>query len=206
MKKSKKIILISFIVILLIIVLISLFSLIEKDNNFLETIQKKFSNQETSNEKNSENTNPSTTAGTSTSSGRSSGGSSGGGSSSGSSSSNPECVLKQINYALINPDKNLICNLEQEEICLNKTIECTITIENRDSSTTGIFGIQILFVEDGKSREEYFDSHFTEFSLGPSQENTITAVSNIQSSGKEGLANQEINCFYNTLEVPQKCA
>ena len=125
----------------------------------------------------------------------------------GSSSDSPsslECLLKQINYAMINPNKISTCNSQQGEICIDKTIGCSIEVENRDDKITGLFEIQILFIEEGKTKEDAIEFMNSEILLSPNSKQIITGSTNIQSSGEDGPANNQINCFYNTLKVPQK--
>lgn len=134
-----------------------------------------------------------------------SGGGSGGGSNEGTSSSN--CEIKQISYGLINPWKNVTCNQYQDEICIEKTITCARTVQNRDLELGGIFEIELFFIEYGiyeNILEQAFDSVKKSFNIAPLNSTKMEGTTTIQSTGINGTANKDINCFFNMLQVPYK--
>jgi len=114
------------------------------------------------------------------------------------------CQIKQITYSMINFNKSSVCNQQQENICIDKTVSCSIEVHNRDDGVQGFFEIELRFIKEGGEKEDAFEVKISEFSLSPETSKFVTGSTNIQSQGIDGLANQQINCFYNTLEVPQK--
>ncbi|GEM_PF-2911643 len=115
------------------------------------------------------------------------------------------CTMKQISYSIINLNKTSVCNQNQGSICVNKTVSCSIEINNRDDETSGFFEVKMSFLEKGKDREKDGFGHKTsKFLLGPGEKYLFEGSTSIQSTGEDGLANKEINCFYNTIEVPKK--
>lgn len=129
------------------------------------------------------------------------------GDSSGSSGSQSEstCSTKQISYSMENLNKISICNLNQSDICLDKTISCSIDIHNLDIETNGNFKMELIFLEKGKNKEiDGFDIKTSQLFVESLEYETFTDSTNIQSTGIDGLANKEISCFYNTIEVPVK--
>ena len=119
-------------------------------------------------------------------------------------SSGTECYEGQISYSITNFNVTSICNAYDEEICLDKTVICSIEIHNMDDDISGFFEIKLLFVEEGGNLENPIDEKTSRFFLEPQDYNLFEDSINIQSSGQGGLANKEITCFYSTLEVPKK--
>lgn len=138
--------------------------------------------------------------------GVSGGGGSGGGSSGGSSSpssSSLSCHPELISYSLENLWINDDCKNYNGEICIKKDINCSVVAKNRDDSG-GDFELIIYFVEEGKSKTDSFDSTSTRVFI-PAHENfSLQDLKTVESTGVEGLANQNLTCFFNTLEVPTK--
>ncbi len=132
-------------------------------------------------------------------------GSSGGsGGSSGGGSSSQNCIFKQISYSMINLNKTFVCNQFQGSICVDKTVTCSIVVENLDNEVNGFFDIKLIFLEEGKNQEYAFDSKTSRFFLNFGENHFFEDFTNIQSSGINGSANKNINCFFNTLEIPKK--
>lgn len=117
---------------------------------------------------------------------------------------NLDCRMRQISYSLINFNETTNCNQYQGEVCVDKTITCSIEIHNRDNEVGGVFELEFLFVEEGGNIGEPIERKTSEFFLEPLDYGVFEDSANIQSSGENGLANKEINCFYNTLKVPEK--
>lgn len=114
------------------------------------------------------------------------------------------CRMQQISYSLINFNETSNCNQYEGEICIDKTITCSIEIHNRDDEVRGIFELELLFVEEGGNRENPIERKTSEFFLEPLNYWIFEDSIDLQSSGEDGFANKEIDCFYNTLEVPEK--
>ncbi len=116
-----------------------------------------------------------------------------------------ECETTEISYSLIDLNKTQICNENQSEICINKTIECYVKIQNREEQTSGFFEVELRFIEEGEDEDNPIEIKSSRFSLHPKGEEIFEETITIQSSGIDGIANKNINCFYNAIEVPLKC-
>ncbi len=113
------------------------------------------------------------------------------------------CITKQISYSMINLNKTSTCNQYKEDICIDKTIECSIEVHNRDNEIAGFFEIELIFTEEGSNRENPFDSKTSRFFLEPGSYNIFKDSIDIQSTEQDGPANKNIICFFNTLKVPR---
>ena len=140
----------------------------------------------------------------STSSSSSSSSTGGGGGSSSSSSGDSECVREIIAYSLVNIKATPTCNFLQGSICTDKTVVCTTDVHNLDLISQGHFKIVAIFVEDGKISDQGFDSQSVELTIAPQDYTEFKRSTRITSEGEDGLANKQINCFFNTLENPYK--
>jgi len=129
------------------------------------------------------------------------GGSSGG---KGSESSQQTCSYNQISYSLIEPNKTTVCNEYQDNFCINKTITCYVKVNNRDQDVNGNFEIELIFLEKRKMQNDSFNPITSRFYLEALGKHTFGGSATINSTGEDGLANQDINCFYNTIKVPEK--
>lgn len=114
------------------------------------------------------------------------------------------CSNEQIVYSMIDFNKTSVCNEYSLGNCVDKTVACSVNVENKDSKLMGEFEIELIFVESKKLEEDAFDKKILTFSLGPGQTRKISDATRIQSAGQDGLANKEINCLFNTLKVPKK--
>lgn len=123
------------------------------------------------------------------------------------SQTNPDlesgCIIKQISYSMINLNKTSTCNQYQDDICIDKTTECSIEVHNRDNEIAGFFEIELIFIEEGSNKEIPLDSKTSKFFLAPRSYNTFKDSINIQSTEQDGPANKNIICLFNTLEVPK---
>jgi hypothetical protein len=202
-KTKKRMIIILIVIIVLVLSAIIFLSITKKDEikKKITEMKESSSTEETSEDLgiNTQNENEQTET--------NAGGGGGDGDSAGSSSqSTPSsnCQERQISYSMINPNKTSICNEYLGEICINKTTICSIEIENRDNEIGGLFKIEIIFVEKDLGRESGFYSEPLEYYIEPREKQIFEASTNIQSTGEEGLANKEINCFYTTKEIPKE--
>jgi hypothetical protein len=160
--------------------------------------------QETSESYNNlpENSDPHQSPGASSSSSSSSGGSSSSSSSSGSGggeSSEQTCKTRLLRYSIITTGQTETCNEYNEEYCINKTVFCSAIIKN-DDADYGEFEIGLVFVPEKKSKEtDGFNRQTTRYLLASQEEVIMSGTAQINSIEEDGLANQRINCFFNTL-------
>jgi len=113
------------------------------------------------------------------------------------------CQQQQISYSISNINKVQICNfLDADNItCIDKSVECSVEVKNLDYQISGIFEIQLLYVLDGQGTDNFFDSTSSESEISPRQTKTFNGLIQISDPAK---ANEEINCFFQTLSVPTK--
>jgi len=136
------------------------------------------------------------------------GGTGGGGSAiggvAGSSGSTSGCATQQISYSAANFNANSVCNNQDENgFCIDKTVTCSITINNLDGEIGGIFEISFKFFEQGNSGNILFSTS-SELFLEPGEQHTFEGIFNVQSQGEQGDANKDLTCFYNTINIPRK--
>lgn len=145
-------------------------------------------------------------ASSSSSSSTSSSSSGGGGGGSGSSSSGgTSCQHIPINYYLINFKDSTKCEEYSGEICVRKLVNCSINFENRDPDAKGFFETRLIFVEIGKDPlVDGFNPIDKNFEVEPLKKEKFEGTTLIQSTLEDGLANKEINCYFNTLVDPYK--
>jgi hypothetical protein len=132
------------------------------------------------------------------------GGGSEGGSGGGGGSGDLNCFTQSVAYSLINVNKTSTCNLEQDGFCVDKTVSCSVQVHNDDNGVTGTFSVELYFVEQGKPKNQSIDYELRELTISPNQFQLFEDSTNVQSTGENGTANQEINCIFQTTEVPTK--
>jgi len=195
-----------FIIILFVVVLLGgvFFLTINsktENQNIFETIEEFFTKDNNGN--NPDSNDDFSDTGKEGSSGAGASGSSGSGSGGGNSGSQ-FCQMEQIKYSLLNINKNSICNVEQNGICEDKTVNCDIEVHNDDNEASGLFKIELYFVESGKNISQAIDIKTGEFTISPFQLKLFQDLINIQSTGENGTANKKINCIFQTVEIPEK--
>ncbi len=204
--KKKAVRILVFVILLIIIILISLlFVMRNKDINLGNNNEKNYNAQDEGlNNNQDNNTQTNTLKDNEDSSLSTSEGSGSGGGGDSKQSSGLICSTNQISYSMTDFNKTSICNNNQSNICIDKIVSCSVKIQNRDNEVTGFFGVEMIFIEKGKNREDAFNSSSSRFSLSPMQYEFLSDYISIISSGQDGLANKEIDCFYTTIEVPKK--
>ena len=131
------------------------------------------------------------------------GGGSGGGSGGSGSGSGSNCYQEYLAYSL-DFSKNTTCNNLQLGICLDKTIRCSAEIQNLDVGASGTFKVRLDYIEQGKNINDTLSTVTQDFTLSAREIELFSDTKSFQSTGENGTANQEINCIFQTLEVPQK--
>lgn len=183
----------------------------DTDKNPINTFfQKVFSGgKETPNTDSTENNAGTGNSNTGSSGAGGSGTGSGGGSGGGSGNSNPEgfaiapnCILSQISYSLENFKENSFCNEYDGNLCIKKTINCSIEIHNGDQDHSGIFKIMVSFMDSESNN--VFDSQTQDFMINTNEFEIFGVEKIFESTGENGQANKAIKCVYNTVQVPQK--
>jgi len=117
---------------------------------------------------------------------------------------NPICA-EQISYSITNFKRTELCTEYNQEICIKKTVTCSVEIRNREEDIEGFVGIRTSFVKIGGNISNPIKQEDIRFFLGPQQSKNIESTALIESTGIDGNANKIINCLYNTIEIPNKC-
>ena len=203
-KGRTKAILLTIIGIILVLIIISLIYIWKapEENPIKKIINSIIPLSNNADDQSDENANPDYEGEISSSDGGSGEGGSGGGSGGGGEDTpgTPGCQKKQIPYSMVNVKESSNCLEEIAGICINKNVFCSIEIHNRDSVNVGEFKVKLSFAVEGEQGE--LESDIREFSLNPIESYLFEKSKNIQSTGENGPANKQINCFYNTLENP----
>lgn len=124
---------------------------------------------------------------------------SGGDSSEASNQDGSSCITRLAKYSLTTIDSIQTCNEFDGEICLNKTISCSTNIAN-DDIVKVVFDMELLFVQSETNKEDNLKTQTAKYLLEPSQSIIMQGNLNINSEGESGVANQKINCFFNTIK------
>jgi hypothetical protein len=132
------------------------------------------------------------------------GGGGGGGSSETGGNSESNCNIIPILYAISNINRIYNCNEYDGEICLDKMVTCSAEIRNNNNALGGNFELKLYFVEDGKDQSQALKSTSFSYNLGPSEYASMQDYARITSVGIDGAANKDINCLFNTLNVPEE--
>jgi hypothetical protein len=169
--------------------------------NGKDNIDKKTSNQDTSQSGwTKESNSQSSPSEESSSSGG--GGSSGGGESDETQSS--VCTIEKLTYSIETMEKNETCLNYSNEICIKKFVSCAAKIKNEDSVPT-LFEIELIFVPDRMDKETSGFGHITEnYNINPDEEKIISGEEILDGTEENKIANVPINCFFNTLNDIEK--
>src|SRR3989344_5552732 len=141
-------------IILLVILIIIAFFLLEGEEINLPDIKDDFFTENSDPDQNSENleSDENAPANNNLDSLLNTGGGGGGGGSGGStsgSSGSVNCQQNQISYALKDFIKDSECLSYSGNICISKTLTCSVDVYNLDQSTSGTFEMKISIIEAG---------------------------------------------------------
>ncbi len=134
--------------------------------------------------------------------GGSGGGAGAGGTGSSETPSNVSCD-GQVAYSLEYLDVIETCNQEVNGECLNKKVDCSLTVTNLDEQISGVFEIRFYFLEKGDRNDESFASVKVSDIIYAKSYNIFKANKLITES-ENGLANKTISCGFDTIRVPEK--
>lgn len=207
----------NFLIVLIVVVLVGivgsvLFFLNSPGQNPIKDIAKKIGIGGSDQSENPDSSDPDTTDfGASSSSGSGGGGGEGGGSSSGGGeggegtgiiNESTGCYIRMISHSLENINTLEECNGYDEDICIDKTITCSAYLRNRDNTLAGNFKVELAFIPERAGKNESLDIRVRDFFLEPQGTTHLEEAIRINSIGEEGVANKQINCIYNIIEVP----
>jgi hypothetical protein len=130
--------------------------------------------------------------------GGSGGGEGGGGGSGEASSSGSSCSLRKISYSLKEFNKVSTCNQYEGDVCISKTVNCSLEVTNLDFEISGNFEIKFEFFEQGQ--EEILYSAEDAQVLGPRESAIFEASANFQGAD----AGKELTCDFSTEQIPQR--
>ncbi len=108
-----------------------------------------------------------------------------------------DCSLIQISYALKNLAVNEVCNSFQQQTCIDKTVTCSLEVQNLDNQISGNFKINFNFVNE---QEQVLSAKQHSENV---EANSIKIFS-VEQTFASPEASQQISCMFNTLEVPRR--
>ncbi len=139
---------------------------------------------------------------TSATSGGGGGASSDGGGGSSGGDSSLTCTNVPVAYSITDMSDRVECRTYDGSVCTEKTIYCSANINNRGDSL-GYFKVELYYFESGTNRTtDRFDSDIRDFTLEAKGRYYFEGSTTVTSSGEDGLANQRINCFFETVGEP----
>lgn len=110
----------------------------------------------------------------------------------------PECSTEQISYSLYKISKISTCLNYQNEICIEKTAACSVTVQNLDYVISGEF--QIDFILKDTLTEQIIQQETLQATIGPRKEQTLKKTFQVASPD----AGKELTCDIFTKKVPTK--
>jgi len=128
------------------------------------------------------------------------GGGSGGGAGSAGAPGEPGCAERQIAYALKNFVQSANCDEFQSDVCIKKTVNCSLEVHNLDDNTDGMFGVRFSFLEEG-SVFDYLDK---ELFVGVNGYEVFDVALVAGSLGESGRANKDLSCSFNSYKIPKE--
>ncbi|MCA9485607.1 MAG: hypothetical protein KC506_02070, partial [Nanoarchaeota archaeon] len=118
-----------------------------------------------------------------------------GGESNSQTNSEETCTTQPLPYALRKPSTQQTCNSFDGEICTDKTVTCSVETHNLEGTNSGLFKIETRILN--QNSEQIFLTTESKEILENSFE-IFTTTTSFQDSN----ANQELTCFFKTINVP----
>ena len=126
------------------------------------------------------------------------GGGGGGGSSGGAGDSTQQCSTQQISYSLYKFNKKETCLVYQNNLCVEKTLACSASVQNLDYSITGEF--QIDFILKDSSTNQILQQETLALTIEPRQEKKFENTFQVTGSDAE----KELTCNIFSRKIPTK--
>ncbi len=114
------------------------------------------------------------------------------------------CNPSQVPYALENLEVASICNVLEEEICIDRTTSCSLDVTNLHNTAGGQFTI-IFSYTDANQQTYIIDTETISFNIAPQETLIFESETNVQSQGSQGDANRETTCSFSSEEIPTIC-
>jgi hypothetical protein len=112
----------------------------------------------------------------------------------GQSPLSPRCRNNSISYFIGHFVKSSVCNQYSGEICMDRTLDCSVTASNLDEEISGIFEIEFAVFGGETPIEPYVDSRV----LGPGESAAFSGSFHVQ--GEE--ADDSLDCDFSTKTIP----
>lgn len=113
-----------------------------------------------------------------------------------------DCLSIPLVYSIITINKIESCLEYDGSYCISQIVSCASKIENGGSATAE-FNMEVIFVQDGESKDAQVGRETAKYLLGPNENYIMNKSVIINSVGESGAANQKINCFFNTIDIPK---
>lgn len=94
-----------------------------------------------------------------------------------------------------------ICT-NKEYYCIDKTISCSLTLKNLDTDGSGIWGIDMNYIDKDTSNTIRTDN--LSYFVYPQTDQQFTSSIEIISDSVNGDANKNITCSYQVVNIPTK--
>ncbi len=111
---------------------------------------------------------------------------------------------KEISYSYALKDLNVlsVCNNLQNNICVDKEVDCSIDVYNLEGNG-GVFAVNFVFFERGGDGTPLY-SVVKEYFVGSLSNVVFEGSFSVQSEGESGNANKNIDCWALTDKTPVK--
>lgn len=115
----------------------------------------------------------------------------------GGDSQETDCISKQISHAIKRFEEEAICNQYEQDNCIDKTITCSLVVENFDYGVSDSFKINFIILDENNNQ---LDSQNVEKLVSSRQEELFLKDFNVQTQEAE----EEISCSYSVTKIPVK--
>lgn len=113
--------------------------------------------------------------------------------------SGSSCSYRQISYSIVNLNEFSICNLEEENLCVDKTAKCSVEVINFDKTIGGEFEIKFSFYNE-ENRKDIIASLFSNTLINPNKKQNLETELIIKGEN----ANKNISCYYTATKIPKE--
>ena len=100
-------------------------------------------------------------------------------------------------YAIKRFEEEAICNQYEQDNCIDKTITCSLVVENFDYGVSDSFKINFIILDENNNQ---LDSQNVEKLVSSRQEELFLKDFNVQTQEAE----EEISCSYSVTKIPVK--
>ncbi len=115
------------------------------------------------------------------------------------SESPDSCYTDKVAYSIGDIREFYICNLEEENKCIDKIAKCSVKVNNFDNEISGIFEVKFTFFEK-QNMSNVISTSLVGLFVGSKDMKLFNSEELIQ--GED--ADKNLSCHYSTTKVPRK--